>query len=154
MSYFIEPFISQIPVYMNQVHPHFSVPSTDGIWIAFELIGKGSSSSVYKGFGINEPKIVAIKRFDEPIASIREALMPEVKVSNFHLRNILNRSKILARCSSKEVIQLIEIIKHERTLYLIMEFEEGNLLDRIEKCRLENNLLSEEQINQIAYWKS
>ncbi|KAF7329578.1 Other ulk ulk protein kinase [Mycena kentingensis (nom. inval.)] len=86
-------------------------------------IGKGSFATVYKGYHEEDHSSVAIKTVS------RSKLSPKL------FDNLQSEIQILKSLSHRHITKLIDIVKSERNIYLIMEFCSGGDLTNYIKTR-------------------
>ena len=91
---------------------------TIGKYVAMEIIGRGGYSIVYKGVhaGLNMP--VAIKMMRHDLA------MRPVFLENFY-----NEARIIASLNHENIIRVLDIEQRFGTVFIIMEYLEGESLD-------------------------
>jgi CRP-like cAMP-binding protein len=91
---------------------------TIGKYVATEIIGRGGYSIVYKGVhpGLNMP--VAIKMMRHDLA------MRPVFLENFH-----NEARIIASLNHENIIRVLDIEERFGTVFIIMEYLDGESLD-------------------------
>ncbi|KAF7293085.1 Other ulk ulk protein kinase [Mycena indigotica] len=86
-------------------------------------IGKGSFATVYKGYNEEDHKTVAIKTV------LRSKLSPKL------FENLQSEIQILKSLSHRHITKLIDIVRTERNIYLIMEYCAGGDLTNYIKTR-------------------
>ncbi|KAJ7050177.1 kinase-like protein [Mycena amicta] len=86
-------------------------------------IGKGSFATVYKGYHEEDNRTVAIKTV------LRSKLSPKL------FENLQSEIQILKSLSHRHITKLIEIVRTERNIYLIMEYCSGGDLTNYIKTR-------------------
>lgn len=110
---------------------------TIGKYIINEIIGRGGFSIVYKGIHpiLNMP--VAIKMLKHDMA-----MDPDFS------EQFMNEAKIIARLNHENIVNVYDIEKLYRTIFIIMEYLEGMPLDyilekmpRLSLCKILNILL-------------
>ena len=91
---------------------------TIGKYVATDIIGRGGFSIIYKGMhpGLNMP--VAIKMMRHDLAMDAD-----------YLRNFQNEAKTIASLNHENIIKIYDIEERYRTVFIIMEFLEGESLD-------------------------
>lgn len=91
-----------------------------GKYIATDIIGTGGYSIVYKGIhpGLNMPVAIKMMRHDM------------VMNSEFY-KNFCNEAKIIAKLSHRNIIRVYDIEERFRTVFIIMEYLEGESLSRM-----------------------
>lgn len=95
-------------------------PITDrtiGRYVATDIIGRGAFSIVYKGRHLDRNLPVAIKMMRHDLA-----LEPDF------LSSFLNEAKIIATLEHVNIIKVFDIEKRFRTVFIIMEYLEGESL--------------------------
>ena len=95
---------------------------TIGKYIATEIIGRGGYSIVYKGLHSTLNMPVAIKMMRHDLA-----LQPEF-LETFH-----NEAKIIASLNHENIIKVFDIDERYRTVFIIMEYLEGESLKMVLK---------------------
>ncbi|MEW5908865.1 MAG: protein kinase [Thermodesulfobacteriota bacterium] len=93
---------------------------TIGKYLATQIIGRGGYSIVYKGLhtGLNMP--VAIKMMRHDLAS-----------DESFLTTFRNEARIIAGLSHENIIKVFDIEERFRTIFIIMEYVEGESLDSL-----------------------
>jgi len=90
---------------------------TIGKYIATEIIGRGGYSIVYKGLHTTLKMPVAIKMMRHDLA-----MQPEF-LESFH-----NEAKVIASLNHENIIKVFDIEERYRTVFIIMEYLEGESL--------------------------
>jgi serine/threonine protein kinase len=90
---------------------------TIGKYIATEIVGRGGYSIVYKGLHSTLNMPVAIKMMRHDLA-----MQPEF-IESFH-----NEAKIIASLNHENIIKVFDIEERYRTVFIIMEYLEGESL--------------------------
>ncbi len=95
---------------------------TIGKYVATDIIGRGGFSIIYKGMhlGLNMPVAIKMMRHDL-------ALDPDF------LRNFRNEAKTIASLNHENIIKVYDIEERFQTVFLIMEYLEGEPLIKILK---------------------
>lgn len=93
------------------------IERTIGKYVTSNIIGTGGFSIVYQGIhtGLNRPVVIKMMRHNM-------ALDPDF-LSSFH-----NEAKIIASLNHKNIIQVYDIEERFRTVFIIMEYIEGETL--------------------------
>jgi len=113
---------------------------TIGKYVANEIVGRGAFSIVYKGIHKNLNLPVAIKMMRHDMA-----MDPDFKSS------FLNEAKIIASLDHANIVKVYDIEERYRTLFIIMEFVDGDSLDKmIERLRYIPPMLVANFIAQIC----
>ena len=93
---------------------------TIGKYVATDIIGRGGFSIIYKGMHSDMNMLVAIKMMRHDLA------MDEDYLGIFR-----NEAKTIAGLSHENIINIYDIEERFRTVFIIMEFLEGEPLDAI-----------------------
>ena len=91
---------------------------TIGKYIATDIIGRGGFSIVYKGMHLDLNMPVAIKMMRHDLALDAD-----------YLSNFQNEAKTIASLNHENIIKIYDIEERFRTVFIIMEFLEGESLD-------------------------
>ncbi len=97
---------------------------TIGKYVATDIIGRGGFSIVYKGVHVNLNRQVAIKMLRHDMATEEDFL------NTFH-----NEAKTIAGLNHENIINVYDIEEHFKTVFIIMEFVDGESLHDL-LCRL------------------
>lgn len=81
-----------------------------------ERLGSGASGTVYKARQVSLKRLVAIKVFASPYADERRSTRQ------------LREAELLARIRHPHVVQVHEVLRHEKRLFLVMEYIDGQTL--------------------------
>lgn len=114
---------------------------TIGKYIANEIIGRGAFSIVYKGIhkSLNLPVAIKMMRHDM-------ALDPDF------IRGFQNEAKFIASLDHENIVKVHDIEERYRTLFIIMEYIDGDSLDKmIQRLRYIPPLLIANFIVQICH---
>ena len=84
-----------------------------------EKIKDKSKCSIYKGFDLIEKRDVAVK------------VLNQQKLSNFDLEKIKNEINIINKIDSPYSIKCYEIFQTQNEIYIILEYCQENLLDKM-----------------------
>lgn len=95
---------------------------TIGKFIATDIIGRGGFSIVYKGVheGLKMPVAIKMMRHD-------------MAMHSFFLENFHNEARIIAGLNHENIIRVLDIEERFRTVFIIMEYLEGESLYTILK---------------------
>ena len=93
-----------------------------GKYIATDIIGRGGFSIVYKGIEADSGRPVAIKMLRHDLA------MDSDFISCFR-----NEAEIIARLDHPNIIKVFEILEQFRTVFIVMEYFEGEALSDLIK---------------------
>jgi serine/threonine protein kinase len=95
---------------------------TVGKYVATDIIGRGGFSIIYKGMhlGLNMPVAIKMMRHD-------------LAVDPDFLRTFRNEAKTIASLNYKNIIKVYDIEERFRTVFLIMEYLEGETLTKMLK---------------------
>lgn len=91
-----------------------------GDYKILKKIGAGGMGVVYKGIHVRLEQLVAIKDLSPDLAS-----NPEMR------ERFIREAKIQARLNHPNVVNVHNLLEHEGSLLLVMEFVEGRTLDQI-----------------------
>ncbi len=91
---------------------------TIGKYVATDIIGRGGFSIVYKGMHLDLNMPVAIKMMRHDLALDAD-----------YLSNFQNEAKTIASLNHENIIKIYDIEERFRTVFIIMEFLEGESLD-------------------------
>ena len=91
---------------------------TIGKYVATDIIGRGGFSIIYKGMhlGLNMPVAIKMMRHD-------------LAVDPDFLSNFQNEAKTIASLNHENIIKIYDIEERFRTVFIIMEYLEGESLD-------------------------
>ncbi|EGR34428.1 hypothetical protein IMG5_011940 [Ichthyophthirius multifiliis] len=91
-----------------------------------KILGKGTFGSVYEGKDTKLNRQVAVKQFHQKIQNKPEKIIPALK----------NEIKSMQILNHNNIVQLYQVTKTERNLYIIVEYcNEGNLENYIKKMK-------------------
>jgi CRP-like cAMP-binding protein len=95
---------------------------TIGKYLATDIIGRGGYSIVYKGLhtGLNMPVAIKMMRHD-------------LALDGSFLATFRNEARIIAGLSHENIIKVFDIEERFRTIFIIMEFVEGESLESLLK---------------------
>ena len=85
-----------------------------------QLIGKGSSSEVYRAHDMRLYRDVAIKVFD-----------PDARRTSEILERFMKEARIQARLEHANIVPIYDLLEHRKRMFLVMRFVHGQNLRRI-----------------------
>jgi tetratricopeptide (TPR) repeat protein len=91
---------------------------TLGPYRVMEAIGSGGMGAVYRGWDTRLDRAVAIK-----------TLLPALQSDPLSRKRFVRETRLACKVVHPYVATVLDVLEHEGTVYLIMEFLEGNRLD-------------------------